>query len=75
MKILRYRIGNDVKPGILDKDDNIRDASNLVADWDNNNFTVAKLNEVKNINWLFLKPSKRIHNTEKKNFFLYMYTE
>ena len=50
MKILRYRIGNDVKPGILDKDDNIRDASNLVADWDNNNVTVAKLNEVKNIN-------------------------
>ena len=50
MKILRYRIGNDVKPGILDKDDNIRDASSLVADWDNNNVTVAKLNEVKNVN-------------------------
>ena len=50
MKILRYRIGNDVKPGILDKDDNIRDASSLVADWDNNNVTVEKLNEVKNVN-------------------------
>tara|TARA_B100001029_G_scaffold157580_1_gene143703 strand:- start:382 stop:1230 length:849 start_codon:yes stop_codon:yes gene_type:complete len=50
MKTLRYRIGNDVKPGILDKDGNIRDASSLVADWDNNNVTVEKLNEVKNVN-------------------------
>ncbi len=47
MKTLRYRIGNDVKPGILDKDGNIRDASSLVADWDNNNITVEKLNEFK----------------------------
>ena len=50
MKTLRYRIGNNVKPGILDKDGNIRDASSLVADWDNNNVTVEKLNEVKNVN-------------------------
>ena len=50
MKTLRYRIGNDVKPGILDKDGNIRDASSLVSDWDNNNVTVEKLNEVKNVN-------------------------
>jgi 2-keto-4-pentenoate hydratase/2-oxohepta-3-ene-1,7-dioic acid hydratase in catechol pathway len=50
MKTLRYRIGNDVRPGILDKDGNIRDASSLVADWDNNNVTVEKLNEVKNVN-------------------------
>jgi hypothetical protein len=27
MKTLRYRIGNDVKPGILDIEENIRDAS------------------------------------------------
>tara|TARA_B100000945_G_scaffold144560_1_gene115706 strand:+ start:60 stop:908 length:849 start_codon:yes stop_codon:yes gene_type:complete len=50
MKTLRYRIGNDVRPGILDKDGNIRDASSLVSDWDNNNVTVEKLNEVKNVN-------------------------
>ena len=30
MKTLRYRIGNSVKPGILDIDGNIRDASSLV---------------------------------------------
>ena len=47
MKTLRYRIGQDVKPGILDKDSKIRDASNLVTDWDNENVTIDKLNEVK----------------------------
>ncbi len=50
MKTLRYRIGNDVKPGILDKDGNIRDVSSLVPDWDNENVTVEKLNEIKNVN-------------------------
>ena len=37
MKTLRYRIGNDVKPGILDKEGNIRDASSVVKDWDDKN--------------------------------------
>ncbi len=49
MKILRYRIGDNVKPGILDKDGKIRDASSLVKDWDNENVLVGKLNEVKKI--------------------------
>ena len=48
MKTLRYRIGNSVKPGILDIDGNIRDASSLVPDWDADNVTVDKLNEIKN---------------------------
>ena len=47
MKTLRFRIGNEVKPGILDTDGNIRDASSLVADWDNENVTIEKLNEIK----------------------------
>ena len=47
MKTLRYRIGKNVKPGILDSDKNIRDASSLVNDWDNKNVTIEKLNEVK----------------------------
>ena len=50
MKTLRYRIGNDVKPGILDTEENIRDVSSLVPDWDNENVTVEKLNEIKNVN-------------------------
>ena len=48
MKILRYRIGSQVKPGILDSDGNIRDASSIVSDWDAENITVEKLNEIKN---------------------------
>ena len=49
MKTLRYRIGKDVKPGILDSEENIRDVSSLVIDWDNKNVTIEKLNEVKQV--------------------------
>ncbi len=49
MKTLRYRIGKDVKPGILDSEENIRDVSSLVNDWDNKNVTIEKLNEVKQV--------------------------
>ena len=49
MKTLRYRLGQVVKPGILDKDSNIRDASSLVSDWDNETVTVDNLNKLKNI--------------------------
>jgi len=48
MKTLRYRIGNEVKPGILDTEENIRDASSLVKDWDSDNVTVEKLNLIMN---------------------------
>ena len=48
MKTLRYRIGKNVKPGIIGKDGKIRDVSSLVADWDSENVTVEKLYEVKN---------------------------
>ncbi len=48
MKILRFRIGDEVKPGILDADKNIRDASTIVTDWDNENVKIDKLNELKN---------------------------
>ncbi len=46
MKTLRYRIGNEVKPGILDTQENIRDASSLVKDWDNETVTVEKLSSI-----------------------------
>ena len=49
MKTLRYRIGKNVKPGILDSEENIRDASSLINDWDNKNVTIEKLNEVKQV--------------------------
>ena len=49
MKTLRYRIGDQVRPGILDENEKIRDASSIVPDWDDQNVTVEKLNEVKQI--------------------------
>ena len=48
MKTLRYRIGNEVMPGILDADENIRDASNFVKDWDNETVTVENLSSIMN---------------------------
>ena len=47
MKTLRYRKDNLVKPGILDTEENIRDASSLVSDWDNSTITVEKLDSIK----------------------------
>ena len=49
MKILRYRDGDSVKPGILDQDDKIRDASSLVYDWDSSTITVEKLESSKSV--------------------------
>ena len=49
MKTLRYRNGNSVKPGILDNENNIRDASSLVHDWDDTTVTVEKLESIKSI--------------------------
>ncbi len=46
MKILRYRLDNLIKPGILDDNNNIRDASNLVEDWNNNTVRIEKLNSL-----------------------------
>ena len=50
MKTLRYRIGNEVKPGILDNDGKIHEASSIVTDWDDENIKIEKLNELKKIN-------------------------
>jgi len=47
MKTLRYREGNNVKPGILDREGKIRDASSIVKDWDNTTVTVDNLNLIK----------------------------
>ena len=49
MKTLRYREGNSVKPGIVDKEGKIRDASSIVDDWDNTSVTVEKLLSVKSM--------------------------
>ena len=54
MKTLRYREGNSVKPGIVDKEGKIRDASSIVDDWDNTTVTVEKLHSVQSVELLSL---------------------
>ena len=49
MKTLRYREGNSVNPGIVDKEGIIRDASSVVDDWDNTSVTVEKLHSVQSM--------------------------
>jgi 2-keto-4-pentenoate hydratase/2-oxohepta-3-ene-1,7-dioic acid hydratase in catechol pathway len=49
MKTLRYREGNFVKPGIVDKEGKIREASSIVDDWDNTSVTVEKLHSVQSM--------------------------
>jgi 2-keto-4-pentenoate hydratase/2-oxohepta-3-ene-1,7-dioic acid hydratase in catechol pathway len=49
MKTLRYREGNSVKPGIVDKEGKIRDVSGIVHDWDNTSVTVEKLHSVQSM--------------------------
>ncbi len=46
MKLLRYKNGDKIKPGILDNDDLIHDASSLVSDWDNTSITNQKINSI-----------------------------
>ena len=50
MKILRFRDGDSVKPGILDSEGNIRDASSLLSDWDETTVTVDNLEIIKSKN-------------------------
>jgi len=54
MKTLRYREGNSVKPGIVDKEGKIRDVSSIVDDWDNTTVTVEKLHSVQSVDLLSL---------------------
>ena len=49
MKTLRYREGNSVKPGIVDKEGKIRDASSIVDEWDHTTVTVEKLHSVQSV--------------------------
>jgi len=60
MKILRYREGNSVKPGILDNEGNIRDASSHVHDWDNSTIAIEKLESIKALDLLSLPKANNI---------------
>ena len=60
MKTLRFRIGSSVKPGILDEEGNVRDASSLVHDWDSSTVTIEKLESIKSIDLLTLPEVEKI---------------
>ena len=49
MKTLRYRTDVSVKPGILDGENKVRDASSLIHDWDSSTVTIEKLESIKSI--------------------------
>ena len=49
MKTLRYRTDGSVKPGILDGENKVRDASSLIHDWDSSTVTIEKLESIKSI--------------------------
>ena len=49
MKTLRFRTGSLVKPGILDSEGNIRDASSLVNDWDSSTVTINNLGSINSL--------------------------
>ena len=60
MKILRYRDGDSVKPGILDQDGVIRDASSLVHDWDSSTITVQNLESIKSMDLSTLPSADKV---------------
>ena len=60
MKTLRFRIGGSVKPGILDGEGKVRDASSLVHDWDSSTVTIEKLESIKSIDLLTLPEVEKV---------------
>ena len=60
MKTLRYRVGGSVRPGILDQENKMRDASSLVHDWDSSTITIEKLDSIKSIDLSTLPEIEKI---------------
>ena len=50
MKLLRYRKNSSVKPGILDDEGNIREASSIVHDWTSQSVNISNLTKLNEIN-------------------------
>ena len=50
MKLLRYRKNGLVKPGILDDEGNIREASSIVHDWTSQTVNISNLSKLNEIN-------------------------
>ena len=48
MKLLRYKKGDLIQPGILDKENKVRNVSSLVKDWNNLTISGENLNIINN---------------------------
>ena len=53
-------MGGSVKPGILDGENKIRDASSLVNDWDSSTVTIEKLKSIKSIDLSILPEVEKV---------------
>ena len=60
MKTLRFRVDGSVKPGILDGEKKVRDASSLVHDWDSSTVTIEKLESIKSVDLTTLPEAEKI---------------
>ena len=49
MKLLRYKKGNLVQPGILDNENKVRNVFSLVKDWNNLTISAENLDRINNI--------------------------
>ena len=49
MKLLRYRDSNNIKPGILDAEEKIRNVSSLVNDWNNQTINIHNLEKIREL--------------------------
>ena len=56
MKLLRFKDDNNIKPGILDSNNVIRDVSSMVKDWDCISIANENLKKIKQIDISTLPP-------------------
>ena len=54
MKLLRFREGNKIKPGILDADSKVRDVSSILNDWNNKTLNIENFHKIRKTNFLDL---------------------
>ncbi|SVC82706.1 uncharacterized protein METZ01_LOCUS335560, partial [marine metagenome] len=53
-------VDGSVKPGILDGEKKVRDASSLVHDWDSSTVTIEKLESIKSVDLTTLPEAEKV---------------
>ena len=52
MKLLRYKKGDLIQPGILDSENKVRNVSSLIKDWNNLTISTENINKINSSNIL-----------------------